>query len=155
MRYPRILLILLLACLLQAASAQSDQTYLSAKKDASGKYGFYDESNRCVIPHVFDGAGSFNTNQLATEVRFGDYYYLMDRAGRWVDGVRYKELSKIPESRARILYHKSEQRLTDLTGRQISPQGKQVTPIDDYNHPTIRICFSFAAKGIVGCSCAI
>ncbi|MBQ6882321.1 MAG: SEL1-like repeat protein [Alistipes sp.] len=147
MRYPRILLILLLAGLLQTASAQSDQMYLSAQKDASGKYGFYDESNRCVIPHVFDGAGSFNTNQLATEVRFGDYYYLMDRAGRWVDGVRYKELSKMPESRARILYHKSEQRLTDLTGRQISPQGKQVTPIDDYNHRNDPNLFLLRSKG--------
>lgn len=144
MRYPKILLTLLLACLLQAAFAQPR---LSAKKDASGRYGFYDESNRCVIPHLFDGAGAFSTNQLTTEVRFGDYYYLMDRAGRWVDGVRYKASSDMPEPQARILYHKSEHRLTDLTGRQISPQGKLVTPLSDHEHRDDPNLFVIRSKG--------
>lgn len=118
------------------ATAQRQLPKLRTATNDNGKYGFCNEKNELVIPHLFDYASSFDPEEPLSCVEFDKHYYLIDREGYLFTETSYKWLSDMPKVYRYYLHNRTpdgkDEYLIDLRNRRISPVGSCTSIIRDY-----------------------
>lgn len=120
--------------------------YIGVKEDASGKYGYYDNGGRCVIPCIYDFAYSFARGKCVSAVKKGDLYYVIDRTGRMVMESGYDSLPDIFDAVA-IVGDKGNRFIIDFAGRRLSPEGWNITPLNNMHNRDVPVLLTMNRVG--------
>lgn len=121
--------VLLTVC---AVFGQSDKLpFLEARKDSSGKYGYFDPNGKCVIPCVFDWASAFGRDDVVSYVKYANRYYLIGRDGCLVSETGSQRIPRIFDRIASVGTD-HEAHLIDFHGHRLSPEGCSVEQIKIY-----------------------
>lgn len=134
--------------LLLFGQEEAQLPYLEARKDASGRYGYFDEEGNNVIPCIFDWALSFSHRDVVSKVKSDGLYYLIDRSGRIFLGEGYENSPDVYDHFACVQPDDdSGHYIIDFAGRRLSPEGWSVIPVERDSWYGDPVLFAMAPLG--------
>lgn len=114
-----------IVCLLTFIPEVSFGQVLLAKKAENGKFGYFAANGTCIIPAIYDEAGSFSSDAMAAWVKKDGLYYFIDRSNLKLYGKGFAEISHdgfkyqvavVKEQGDNLWY------VMDYSGHRISPK---------------------------------
>lgn len=121
--------------------------YLEARKDASGRYGYFDEEGNNVMPCIFDWALSFSRGHMVSVIEKDDLYYLVDRDGYLVVNDGFSSLPDVFVNFACVGDDKQGHYIIDFAGCRLSPEGWNVIPVERDSRYGDPVLFAMAPLG--------
>lgn len=115
----------IIVCLFALIPEVSTAQVLLAKKAENGKLGYYATNGTCVIPAVYDDAGNFSADAMATWVKKDGLYYFIDRNNLTLYGKGFMDISRdgfnyqvaVVKEQGDSLWY-----VMDYSGHRISPK---------------------------------